>query len=91
MRSKPLLLVCSFLVTACASPLVMDASIVEAEIRSGILEQMGARVTVECPEDIPVEVGRRYSCVVDETSTGQRIRVEVEISSNDGAFTWFTQ
>ncbi|MGH2661409.1 MAG: DUF4333 domain-containing protein [Actinomycetota bacterium] len=67
---------------------VLDEEQLESEISSGIEEQTGATgVSVECPEDVPLEQGNTFTCTAtsDQGDVGQ---VQVTQTDDEGNVRW---
>jgi hypothetical protein len=64
----------------------MDADVVEEEISSEVERQAGVSVTVDCPDDIAVEPGRGFKCLVE--GDGERAFANVTIQNDADVFVW---
>jgi hypothetical protein len=54
----------------------LDTDQLESEIASGIEEQTGAQVSVDCPGDVDIEAGSTFTCTaMDEQGTERTVRV----------------
>ena len=54
----------------------LDIDRLESEIATGIEQQTGASVTVECPDEVKIEQGNTFDCAVtDEEGTSATVRV----------------
>lgn len=68
----------------------LDIPALEAEIESGVLEQTGQRLTVDCPDSIDWETGEEFHCIA-ESRQGQRGRVTVTMENDEGEVIWELQ
>lgn len=84
----PLLLVlplaAAAILAGCGAADAIDPRKAELALRYDVEEATGEEVgTVECPADIPVSVGTRFTCRV-EASSGEVAVAELEITSDSG-------
>ena len=83
-RFSPLLaipLVAGLLLSGCGAGDTVDPAKTEIALRFDVEEATGETVeSVECPSDVPVEVGNRFRCHVI-ASSGEEAVVEVEVTS----------
>ena len=68
----------------------LDSGKVEANIDSGILDQIGEKVTTTCPHPMTAKVGESRECTVVD-STGTTYLVDVTVQSTNGDVTWKVQ
>lgn len=85
-RRLALAIPCVLLLTGCGAKIDTDA--VEDDIEAGILDQTNAHVTADCPDDIDLEVGGEFHCIVTSDVLGQTARVTVTMENDDGDITW---
>ena len=83
-RLSPLLavpLVAGLMLTGCGAGDTIDPEKTGIALRFDVQEATGEPVkSVECPSDVPVEVGNRFRCHVIAASGGEAV-VEVEVTS----------
>jgi|HigsolmetaAR202D_1030399.scaffolds.fasta_scaffold04418_6 hypothetical protein len=67
---------------------VIDADDLASKIRDQMSAQVGVdpeQVTVECPDDIEVEEGRKFECDLTAPN-GDPVIVEVTLTNDEGGF-----
>lgn len=82
------LILLGLIVSLALGPSSIDAAKVEHEIVSGVEEQSGIAVTVDCPDGVDIEVGKTFHCVVEKVGSGGRALADVTIENEDGDVTW---
>ena len=60
------LLSTSLLASACGGTEVLDTKDVAAQLQASLTDALGGQVAVECPDEVPLEEGREFTC--DATS-----------------------
>lgn len=68
----------------------MDTGVVEREIQTGVQQQVGQTVTVQCPSSVAVRTGASFQCVVTATD-GSRSFATVTVQNSQGEFVWRIQ
>ncbi|WP_381217645.1 DUF4333 domain-containing protein [Streptomyces incanus] len=68
----------------------MNTDIVEQEIRTGVEQQLGMAVTVDCPSSVSVRTGESFQCVVTG-SDGSAAMADVTVQNGQGEFVWRLQ
>ncbi len=66
----------------------VDVPALEADIESGVKDQMGVTVTADCPEDVTWKTGDSFDCTVTDDDTGETSTVVVDMDNDDGDMTW---
>lgn len=74
------------LLTAC-SPSEVDIDGLEKEITSGVEDQTGQAVSVDCPDKVEWNTGGTFECDV-ETKDGQQVKAAVTMKNDDGDVAW---
>lgn len=59
---------------------------VEKKIATGIKEESGYDAVVDCPDEIPTELGSSYQCVA--MVGGSSVAISVSVTGNNGEFWW---
>ena len=60
----------------------------ESAIAQGIMQQTGAQgVTVNCPNDVPIEAGKQFECQA-KAADGRQGRVRVTQKDDKGNINW---
>ena len=80
-------LVAGAVLSACTMTLSLNADQLEQAITTGIAEQMGVTVTVECPDDRPMQQGDVFTCTAT-TAEGESRTVEVTQTDAAGNVNW---
>lgn len=73
--------------TACGGGGEADIPTIQEKIEGGIHDQLGQRVTVDCPSQIDWEAGEEFHCFAEDGS-GQSARVTVTMENDDGEWSW---
>jgi hypothetical protein len=73
-------------VAGCGAQTV-DIKKVEDNIESGVKEQNGVDVTVDCPDSVDWKTGSTFTCDVTQ-SDGTKNTAIVKMTSDDGHVTW---
>jgi len=67
---------------------VVDTNLVESTVKEQFAEQTGIRVrSVDCPNNVPVEVKRTFNCTVTATNR-KTIEAVITQTNEEGAFSW---
>lgn len=59
----------------------------EKQISAGLTEQLGGKVTVDCPEDVKAEAGKTFDCEAT-SAEGETATVVVTQKDDDGNISW---
>ena len=87
-RIKMLVVAALVVLSGCTFTRNLDTAELEAEIERGIAAQTGAQgVTVDCPEDVPLEAGNTFTCDAAD-ATGQTVTVNVTQEDDEGNVRW---
>ncbi len=65
----------------------LDTDRAEQVIAEGILEQTDTEVTVQCPDDVPIEQDNTFDCTARD-SDGTESTVEVTQTDDEGNIQW---
>lgn len=84
---KAALIIAGLLLAACGASEI-DTELVEDEIRTGVKEQRGVDVTVDCPDTVELEVGKTFQCTVEDPASGDQVKADVTMDNEDGDITW---
>lgn len=69
---------------------ILDPTVIEEEIESGVLEQGGFVVTAECPDPLSGKVGDTRQCLIED-EFGVTALVDVRIQNSEGYIIWEVQ
>jgi len=86
--SAPILAVSLALAGCSIGTSELDIPKLEEEIGSGVLEQAGLDVSVECPDQVDIEAGKSFECEVTPADGGAAATAEVTMEDEDGNITW---
>jgi hypothetical protein len=78
---------CSTAASLINGDVLLDSSIVEGNIRDGVLEQSGLVVEVECPDPMSGQVGDTRQCLAQD-EFGDSYLVDVTIQNREGFVIW---
>jgi hypothetical protein len=72
---------------ACSRGPDADIPAIEHQIRTGIREQTGEKVTVKCPDTIAWHTGGEFHCFATNRA-GNSVRVTVSMENDQGDASW---
>ena len=81
---------CSTAASLISGDVILDSSLVEENIRDGVLEQSGFIIDVECPEPMSGQVGDTRQCLAQD-EFGDSYLVDVTIQNREGYIIWQVQ
>ena len=81
---------CSTAASLISGDVLLDSSIVEENIRDGVLEQSGLVIEVECPDPLSGQVGDTRQCLAQD-EFGDSYLVDVTIQNREGYIVWEVQ
>jgi hypothetical protein len=65
----------------------VDIDVVEDDIVSGVKDQLGQDVTVDCPDQVDWKTGETFTCDVED-SDGNTREADVKMVNDDGDVEW---
>lgn len=65
----------------------LDAAKAERQIATGVYQQLGVKVDIDCPEDRPLEKGDRFSCTL-ASEDADNIVVRARQTNSKGNVRW---
>jgi hypothetical protein len=81
---------CSTAASLISGDVILDSSVVEENIRDGVLEQSGLVISVECPDPMSGQVGDTRQCLAND-EFGNSYLVDVTIQNREGYIIWEVQ
>ena len=81
---------CTTAASLISGDVILDSSVVEKNIREGVLEQSGLVIDVECPDPMSGQVGDTRQCLAQGES-GESYLVDVTIQNREGYIVWEVQ
>lgn len=65
----------------------LDPQAVQRDVAAQFEEREGLGVDLSCPDDMTVDVGESYTCT-GTTTDDEDVSISIEITGDDGAYTW---
>lgn len=81
---------CTTAASLISGEVILDSSVVEKNIRDGVLEQSGLVIDVECPDPMSGQVGDTRQCLAQDEFGGSSL-VDVTIQNREGYVIWEVQ
>ena len=81
---------CSNATAVINGDVILDPGLIETEIETGVLNQIGVSVIADCPDPMSGKVGDVRQCVIED-DFGSVAIVNVTIQNADGYIVWEVQ